>query len=71
MKHRLIHHIESIRSVTLRDCCGKILDTPEFFTHHGLREWGSPVEPQTLEALLLHQADLLSAQYGATKEVAL
>jgi 3'-5' exoribonuclease len=39
--------------------------------HHGRREWGSPVEPQTLEALLLHQADLLSAQYGATKEVAL
>ena len=199
MKPRLIHHIESLQSVTLRDCCGKILDTPEFLTHpaslshhhayeggllahtvevcdialgmssltcnqnftkpwakhdiliaaalfhdfckvreyehkafksttgerelphprsgfwrkrssllgnhahiidgtieftlaaresgvdesvieqiqhcilahHGRREWGSPVEPQTLEALLLHQADLLSAQYGATKEVAL
>jgi 3'-5' exoribonuclease len=39
--------------------------------HHGRREWGSPVEPQTLEALLLHQADLLSANYGKTKEVAL
>jgi 3'-5' exoribonuclease len=38
--------------------------------HHGRREWGSPVEPQTLEALLLHQADMLSANYGQTKEVA-
>lgn len=36
--------------------------------HHGpVKEWGSPVAPQTLEALLLHQADMLSAQFGATK----
>lgn len=39
-------------------------------SHHGRREWGSPVEPQTLEALLIHQADMLSANYGQTKEVA-
>ena len=38
--------------------------------HHGRREWGSPVEPQTLEALILSQADMISAQYGVTKEVA-
>lgn len=35
--------------------------------HHGRKEWGSPVEPQTLEALILHQSDMLSAHYGATK----
>lgn len=35
--------------------------------HHGRREWGSPVEPQTVEALLLHQADMLSAKYGDTR----
>lgn len=36
--------------------------------HHGpVREWGSPVAPQTLEAWLLHHADMLSARYGATK----
>ena len=35
--------------------------------HHGRKEWGSPVEPQTLEALILHQADMLSAHYGKTK----
>jgi 3'-5' exoribonuclease len=38
--------------------------------HHGHREWGSPVEPQTLEALLLHQSDMISAKFGETKEVA-
>lgn len=37
--------------------------------HHGRREWGSPVEPQTLEAMILHQADLLSAKFGATKDL--
>jgi len=33
-------------------------------THHGRREWGSPVEPQTKEALILHSADMLSMQKG-------
>jgi len=37
--------------------------------HHGpVKEWGSPEAPRTIEALILHQADLLSAHYGATKE---
>lgn len=36
--------------------------------HHGpVREWGSPVAPQTIEAMILHQADMLSAKYGMTK----
>jgi len=30
--------------------------------HHGNLEWGSPVEPKTLEALLLHQVDLLDSR---------
>ncbi len=30
--------------------------------HHGRREWGSPVEPQTPEAHILHSADMLSMQ---------
>lgn len=37
-------------------------------SHHGpVKEWGSPVAPHTLEATLLHQADMQSAQFGATK----
>lgn len=39
-------------------------------SHHGRKDWGSPVEPATLEALVLHHADMCSANYGATKEVA-
>jgi|SRR6185312_9549704 len=30
--------------------------------HHGRKEWGSPVEPQTLEAHILHSADMTSMQ---------
>lgn len=28
--------------------------------HHGRKEWGSPREPQTIEALLVHHADCIS-----------
>jgi 3'-5' exoribonuclease len=30
--------------------------------HHGRQTWGSPVEPQTEEAFLLHMADMRSVQ---------
>ena len=40
-------------------------------SHHGpVKEWGSPEAPRTIEAIILHQADYLSAQAGATKEKA-
>lgn len=29
-------------------------------SHHGRKEWGSPVEPQTMEAIILHHADVQS-----------
>ena len=31
-------------------------------SHHGKLEWGSPVQPKTLEAILLHQIDLLDSR---------
>ncbi len=31
-------------------------------SHHGTQEWGSPVVPKTLEAILLHQLDLLDSR---------
>ena len=34
--------------------------------HHGRLEWHSPVEPSTREALILHQADALSASTDAS-----
>lgn len=30
-------------------------------SHHGTKEWGSPRKPESIEAILLHQADMLSA----------
>lgn len=37
-------------------------------SHHGfVKEWGSLVAPKTLESLILHQADMLSAKAGITK----
>ena len=36
--------------------------------HHGRLEWGSPIEPQTPEALIVHQADMLSAYFTNTKK---
>lgn len=36
-------------------------------SHHGRREWKACVEPQTIEAQILHNADSLSAWYGKSK----
>lgn len=36
--------------------------------HHGpVKEWGSPEAPKNLEALIVHQADMLSAHAGISK----
>lgn len=32
-------------------------------SHHGTKEWGSPRKPESLEAIILHQSDMLSAMY--------
>ena len=38
--------------------------------HHGRYEWGSPVLPQTLEATILHNSDVLSQKFGySSKEI--
>jgi len=37
-------------------------------SHHGRKDWGAIVEPQTKEALILHQADMLSSRYGEFKD---
>ena len=31
-------------------------------SHHGKQEWGSPIEPKTIEAVLLHQLDLMDSR---------
>ena len=38
-------------------------------SHHGKLEWGSPVEPMTVEALIVHRADLLSKDLDIGLEI--
>jgi putative nucleotidyltransferase with HDIG domain len=74
--YNLIHHV--VGSVAQFVAETKSMpDLPEdlslaiqhaMLAHHGRREWGSPQEPRTKEALILHSADMLSARYGAGKD---
>lgn len=73
-----VHHINGSNAEFVACACAERVDRITrdavshcILAHHGpVKEWGSPVAPQTLEALILHQSDMLSAGYGATKEVA-
>jgi 3'-5' exoribonuclease len=40
-------------------------------SHHGRLDWGSPVEPLTAEALVVHNADMLDMQMWKVKNAAL
>ncbi len=67
---RLVGHI--VRGITLVEMAAAELgDVPAeavqelvhlIAAHHGTLEWGSPVVPKTLEAVLLHQIDLLDSR---------
>jgi len=37
------------------------------YAHHGVAEWGSPDVPKTIEALILHHSDLMSARMSQAK----
>lgn len=67
---RLVGHI--IRAITMVETAAAELSilTPEqtreivhlIASHHGSLEFGSPVTPKTLEAILLHQIDMLDSR---------
>ena len=66
---RLVGHIT--RAVILLEQAAAELDFPQeelrqlvhlILSHHGTLEWGSPVKPKMLEAVLLHQIDLLDSR---------
>lgn len=67
---RLVGHI--VRAITMVEHAAARIDAfpPEklrelvhlIASHHGTLEWGSPVPPKTLEAILLHQLDLLDSR---------
>jgi 3'-5' exoribonuclease len=44
------------------------LVTHAILAHHGYREWGSPVTPQTKMAWILHLCDMISARLDECKE---
>lgn len=75
---RLLGHI-SIGNAMVECHCGRQEDFPMakkvllqhmILSHHGLMEYGSPKCPATLEALILHHADLLDAQLSNFLEFA-
>jgi 3'-5' exoribonuclease len=66
---RLVGHI--VRAIVMIEMVAAELGFPEdelrhlihlVASHHGTHEWGSPVLPKTLEAILLHQIDLLDSR---------
>ncbi len=66
---RLVGHI--VRAIVMIEKGAASVDFPEealrqlvhlIASHHGTQEWGSPVTPKTLEAVLLHQIDLLDSR---------
>lgn len=65
---RNIHHIS--RSCWVwRDCAKdhvseEVLDriSHNILAHHGCRQWGSPISPNTKEAFILHHSDSISAR---------
>ncbi|MCP4363192.1 MAG: HD domain-containing protein [Chloroflexi bacterium] len=67
---RLVGHI--VRAVVMVEQAAQTLETISeddlrelvhlITSHHGTHEWGSPTVPKTLEAILLHQIDLLDSR---------
>lgn len=66
---RLTGHI--IRAIVIIEKTAEQMDFPAelrqhlvhlIASHHGTHEWGAPVLPKTLEAILLHQIDLLDSR---------
>jgi 3'-5' exoribonuclease len=66
---RLVGHI--VRAVVMVETAASELDIKAeqvrqlvhlIVSHHGKSEWGSPVEPKTLEAVLLHQIDMIDSR---------
>jgi len=68
---KLVRHVAGSHAEFLLAVVGTGLDPDiqmriehALLAHHGRQEWGSPVEPQTLESHLLHSADMISVRFG-------
>jgi 3'-5' exoribonuclease len=68
--HGKVHHISgstaeftaiAIKHEVDREAIQKVQHC--IIAHHGQKDWGSPRKPESIEAILLHQADMLSAMF--------
>jgi 3'-5' exoribonuclease len=66
---RLVGHI--VRAIVMIETAASQLDIDAdslrqlvhlIASHHGKAEWGAPVEPKTIEAVLLHQIDMIDSR---------
>lgn len=53
---QLWKHVHGEKEELLRDHVAHVI-----LAHHGRQEWGSPLEPATPEAVILHQIDMMDA----------
>jgi 3'-5' exoribonuclease len=69
--HHLIGHISIADEAVVRACVelgipsgrGNVLNMRHcILSHHGKREWGSPIVPATREAVFVHQIDMLQSR---------
>jgi 3'-5' exoribonuclease len=67
----LLGHISIADEVIVKACVAEGVSTTDpsilnlrhcVLSHHGLKEWGSPVVPATREAVLLHQLDMIQSR---------
>lgn len=74
---QLVGHIV-IGVEMLRECCAAVADLPDdlrlhlehlIVSHHGRREWGSPIEPSTPEAFVLHLIDNLDSKLNQLRDL--
>lgn len=77
LEGRLVGHLAIGRDL-LREACARIDGFPDelrielehlVLSHHGHREFGSPVEPATPEAIVLHHLDSLDSQLAQVDKV--
>lgn len=64
-----IYHISKSYAIFIHDCMEYKVSVKDMdgighliLSHHGRKEWGSAIEPQTKEAYIVHVADWLSAK---------
>ncbi len=76
LEGQLVGHI-AIGVEMVRECCGAV-ELPDdlrlhlehlVVSHHGRREWGSPIEPSTPEAFVLHLIDNLDSKLNQLRSL--